>query len=164
MIKYFGKYRNYIKRYKPKNKITDEEKEAFINEEISQIYEDSNKNKLIELFDIINDKDNKYFQLIKKIVINYKYKGKESFNNRMFWYLVLATIPGALLGFLLDDVVENVFRQKIWLIATALAVMGVLIFLGDKCADKHYKIETDFKHITLKSLKKHKIIVKLSYY
>ncbi len=77
-------------------------------------------------------------------------KGKESFNNRMFWYLVLATIPGAVLGFLLDDVVENVFRQKIWLIATALAVMGVLIFLGDKWADKHYKIETDFKHITLK--------------
>ena len=28
--------------------------------------------------------------------------------------------------------------------------MGILIFLGDKWADKHYKIETDFKHISLK--------------
>ena len=77
-------------------------------------------------------------------------KGKDSFDNKMFWYLVIATIPGALLGFLLDDVVENVFRQKIWLIASSLAIMGILIYLGDKWADKHYKIETDYKHISLK--------------
>ena len=77
-------------------------------------------------------------------------KGKESFDNKMFWYLVIATVPGAVMGILLDDVVENVFRQKIWLIATSLAVMGVLIYLGDKWADKHYKIETDYKHISLK--------------
>lgn len=77
-------------------------------------------------------------------------KGKESFENKMFWYLVIATVPGALLGFLLDDVVENVFRQKIWLIASSLAIMGVLIYLGDKWASKHYKKETDFKNISLK--------------
>lgn len=77
-------------------------------------------------------------------------KGKDSFNNKMFWYLVVATIPGALLGFLLDDVIENIFRQKIWLIATALAVMGILIYLGDRWADKHYKLEMDYEHITLK--------------
>lgn len=82
--------------------------------------------------------------------VNKVTKGKESFENRMFWYLVIATVPGALLGFLLEDVVENVFRTKMWLIATSLAVMGVLIYLGDKWADKHYKLETDFKHISLK--------------
>ena len=82
--------------------------------------------------------------------VNKVTKGKESFENRMFWYLVIATVPGALLGFLLEDVVENVFRTKIWLIATSLAFMGVLIYLGDRWADKHYKLETDFKHITLK--------------
>ena len=82
--------------------------------------------------------------------VNKVTKKKESFENKMFWYLVIATIPGALLGFLLEDVVENVFRTKIWLIAISLAVMGVLIYLGDKWADKHYQIETDFKHISLK--------------
>lgn len=76
-------------------------------------------------------------------------KKKPSFENKMFWHLVVATIPGALLGFLLDDVVENVFREKIWLIATSLAVMGILIYLGDRWADQHYRIETEFKHITL---------------
>ena len=82
--------------------------------------------------------------------VNKVTKGKESFENRMFWYLVIATVPGALLGVLLEDVVENVFRTKMWLIATSLAVMGILIYLGDKWADKHYKLETDFKHISLK--------------
>ena len=77
-------------------------------------------------------------------------KKKDSFNNKMFWYLVIATIPGAVIGFLLDDIVEGVFRTNILLISISLAVMGVLIFLGDKWADKHYKIETDFEHISLK--------------
>lgn len=77
-------------------------------------------------------------------------KKKDSFDNKMFWYMVIATIPGALLGFLLDDLIENVFRQKIWLIASALAIMGVLIYLGDKWASKHYSKEIEFKDITLK--------------
>lgn len=92
---------------------------------------------------------NEWWSLFKG-ALNKITKKKESFENRMFWYLVVATVPGAVLGFLLDDVVENVFRQKIWLIATSLAVMGVLIYLGDKWASNHYKIETDFKHISLK--------------
>lgn len=92
---------------------------------------------------------NEWWSLFKG-ALNKITKKKESFENRMFWYLVIATIPGAMLGFLLDDVVENVFRQKIWLIATSLAVMGILIYLGDKWASSHYKIETDFKHISLK--------------
>lgn len=77
-------------------------------------------------------------------------KKKDSRENKMFWYLVIATIPGAIIGFLLDNVVENVFRKQIWLIALALAVMGTFIYLGDKWASKHYKKETDFENINLK--------------
>lgn len=77
-------------------------------------------------------------------------KKEDSTENKMFWYLVIATIPGALVGFILDDVIENVFRKQIWLIALALAVMGVLIYIGDKWASKHYKKETSFDKITLK--------------
>lgn len=77
-------------------------------------------------------------------------KKEDSFNNKMFWYMVIATVPGALLGFLLDDIVENVFRTQIWLIASSLAVMGVLIYLGDKWSEKHYKKPTEFENINLK--------------
>ena len=69
---------------------------------------------------------------------------------KMFWYLVIATIPAALAGFLLDDIIEGFFRNQIWLIALFLAIMGVLIYAGDRWADKHYKKETKFEDITLK--------------
>ena len=75
---------------------------------------------------------------------------KKTTNGKMFWYLVVATIPAALAGVLLDDVIENVIRNKIWIIALALAVMGLLIFLGDLWAKKHYKKETEFEDISLK--------------
>lgn len=75
---------------------------------------------------------------------------KRTTEGKMFWYLVIATIPGALAGLLLDDIIENVFRNKIWLIALFLAIMGVLIYLGDMWATKHYKKETTYDKITLK--------------
>lgn len=79
------------------------------------------------------------------------FKHKDSTNNKMFWYLIVATVPGALAGLLLNDVIENVFRKQIWLIALFLALMGVFIYIGDKWATKHYKNkETKFENITLK--------------
>ena len=70
---------------------------------------------------------------------------------KMFWYLVVATIPAALVGFVLDDIIEGFFRGQIWLIALFLAIMGVLIYAGDRWAVKHYKgNEVEFDDITLK--------------
>lgn len=75
---------------------------------------------------------------------------KKTTEGKMFWYLVIATIPAAGAGLLLDDIIENVIRNKIWIIALALAIMGMLIFLGDKWAQKHYKKEIEFEDISLK--------------
>lgn len=88
--------------------------------------------------------------ILVKGVFNKVVHKKNSFENKMFWYLVIATIPGALIGKLLEDQVENVFRKLPLLIALALAVMGVLIYLGDKWAEKHYKKQTEYKKLTLK--------------
>ena len=68
-------------------------------------------------------------------------KSKKTNEGRMFWYLIVATIPAALVGFLLDDIIEGFFRNQIWLIALFLALMGVFIYAGDKWATKHYKGE-----------------------
>ena len=38
---------------------------------------------------------------------------KKSTNGRMFWYLIIATVPAALTGLLLDDIIENIIRNKI---------------------------------------------------
>lgn len=75
---------------------------------------------------------------------------KQNKNSKMFWYLFIATIPAALAGFLFEDVIENIIRGKIWIIALSLAIMGVLIFTLDKFSEKHYKIETRYEDITLK--------------
>ena len=75
---------------------------------------------------------------------------KKSTNGKMFWYLVIATIPAVIAGILLDDLIENVVRGNLWIIASCLAIMGILIFLGDKWASRHYKKETKFEDISLK--------------
>lgn len=62
---------------------------------------------------------------------------KKTTNGKMFWYLIIATIPAALAGVLLDNVIEDVIRNKVWIIALALAIMGLLIYVGDKWASKH---------------------------
>ena len=85
-----------------------------------------------------------------KGAFNKVFKKKDSFENKMFWYLVLATVPGALVGFLFEDIVENVVRGNVFIIALVLAVVGVLIYLGDKWASKHYKKETSFEQMSLK--------------
>lgn len=76
---------------------------------------------------------------------------KESFENKMFWYLVVATIPGAIAGLLLEDIITGVIRNSMLVIAIALGVMGILIYLGDKYAEKKYKDkECTFEKISLK--------------
>lgn len=91
-----------------------------------------------------------WWELFKGAFNKVVYK-KNSFNNKMFWFLVLATIPGALIGKLFEEPIENILRSNYVIIAIALAVMGILIYLGDKWAAKKYKNkETDFEHLTLK--------------
>ncbi len=49
------------------------------------------------------------------------------------WYILLATIPGALAGYLLEEKAETVFRQP-ELIAFSLIFFSGLIFLADRLA------------------------------
>ena len=76
-----------------KNKnIDNDENETFIKDEVnkSAIDADNNKNQLNDLFDVFYEGNNKYFQLIKKIVLNYKYKGMEEFINNAYYFINLS--------------------------------------------------------------------------
>jgi undecaprenyl-diphosphatase len=61
-----------------------------------------------------------------------------SAKGRLFWYLVVATVPGAIGGFLLEKKAETVFRSPV-LIAVMLIVMGILLYWADRKSSK--KIE-----------------------
>ena len=59
----------------------------------------------------------------------------ETPEQRRVVYLILATIPGAVGGFLLQSKAESAFRSP-QIIAIALIVMGILLWLVDKLTDQ----------------------------
>jgi undecaprenyl-diphosphatase len=50
----------------------------------------------------------------------------------LLWFLVIATIPGAIAGKLLDRSAEDYFREHIFVIAGALIVVALLMWIGEK--------------------------------
>jgi undecaprenyl-diphosphatase len=59
--------------------------------------------------------------------------GEEQREERLLlWFLAAATIPGAIAGKLLEHSAEDYFREHIILIAGALIVVALLMWLGEK--------------------------------
>ena len=76
---------------------------------------------------------------------NQVFKKEKTVEGRMFWNIVIATIPGGIIGFVLDKYAESILTRPI-IIAIALIVMGVILYLIDKNAKK----ETDYEEMTFK--------------
>lgn len=83
-----------------------------------------------------------YKDWIELIKGGYKYavKKEKTVQGRMFWYIVLATIPGGLVGFLLDHFLGDALNRPI-IIAIALIVMGIILYIVDKKAPSKVKYE-----------------------
>lgn len=64
-----------------------------------------------------------------------KKRAHYSSDEKLFWYLVFASIPGALIGYLLEKQAETVFRSPL-LIALMMSVMGILLLIVDQRAKK----------------------------
>ena len=91
---------------------------------------------------------------IKMFAEGFKFKGKDgklSFANlkqegKILWYIIAASIPGAIAGVLLDDFIEGKVRGNVLIIATTLAIMGIALYFVDKKCKK----ETTIEKISLK--------------
>ena len=85
---------------------------------------------------------------LKLIEGGYKHvvKKEKSFEGKMFWYLVIATIPGGAIGFLLDHFIGDSLGKYPLVIATTLIVMGIILYFVDKKAPA----TTDYEHMTFK--------------
>lgn len=59
-------------------------------------------------------------------------KGIKDEEGKMMWYLIVATIPAALVGVLFEDIIDGYLREQYALIAIALIVMGILIYIADR--------------------------------
>lgn len=87
-----------------------------------------------------------FFHDFIKIITKGFTKGTKDKDGKIMWYLIAATIPAAIVGVLFEDTIENAVRSNYILIALALAIMGIIIYLADKIS----KQEKNLDDITLK--------------
>ena len=85
-----------------------------------------------------------WVQLIKG-GYNQAVKKEKTAQGRMFWFIVIATIPGGIIGFILDKFAGDKLEKPL-IIAIALIVMGIILYL----ADKYSESKTEYKDLTLK--------------
>lgn len=78
-----------------------------------------------------------YNQVVKK---------EKSTEGKMFWYIVVATIPGGAIGFVLDHFIGDGLAKMPLLIAIALILMGIILYIADKKAPSN----TSYENMTFK--------------
>ena len=90
-----------------------------------------------------------YKQVVKK---------EKTTEGKIFWYIVISTIPAGILCLILDKISEKIIEKlamsfsveekmvEMFLIAFALIVMGIILYVVDKKA----KSKVEYKDITLK--------------
>lgn len=73
------------------------------------------------------------------------FKKEDSLDGKIFWYLVIATIPAGILSLVLDKISDNIIGDNLnlemILIAIALIVMGIILYIVDKRAENKVKYE-----------------------
>jgi len=67
-------------------------------------------------------------------------RGIKTQQGRLFWFLVAASVPGALAGAALEEQAETVFRNPM-LIGMALIIMGALLLIADRMGARRTGME-----------------------
>ena len=67
--------------------------------------------------------------------------GLKTREGKMFWWLVIATIPGALSGALLETKAETIFRSPM-IMGPMLIIMGIILYAADRYGDKRQQNES----------------------
>ena len=81
---------------------------------------------------------------------NQTIKKKPSLEGKMFWYIVLSTIPAGVLSLVLDKISEKIVGDnldfKMLIIAITLILLGIILYI----VDKKSKTTTNYEHISFK--------------
>ena len=85
-----------------------------------------------------------FFKDFLNMVIKGFTKGPKDKDGKLMWMIVVATIPAAIAGILFEDTIENLIRGNYIIIACALIIMGIVIYI----ADKHFKQTKNVKEMT----------------
>ncbi len=81
---------------------------------------------------------------------NQTIKKRPSTEGKIFWYIVLCTIPAGIVSLVLDKIAEKIIGGNLdlemLLIAFALIILGIVLYL----VDERSKSKTDYEHISFK--------------
>ena len=64
----------------------------------------------------------------------------DDIDRRLVWFIMIASLPGAAIGYLLEDMAETAFRNPL-LIAGMMILMGGILFWVDRTSKGNKKIE-----------------------
>lgn len=73
-----------------------------------------------------------FFKDFLNMVIKGLTTGTKTKDGKLFWYIVVATIPAAIAGVLFEDIIEDMVRSNFIVIGSALIIMGIIIYLADR--------------------------------
>jgi undecaprenyl-diphosphatase len=73
------------------------------------------------------------WEYLRALVRSIRKRSVRHTDERLAWFLVIGTIPGAVVGASLESVIERKLGQP-WIIAIMLAVFGVILFAVDRYA------------------------------
>ncbi len=87
-----------------------------------------------------------FIDFMKDNMIKPKKISTQSSNSKMGWLIILGSIPVAIIGLGFKDIIEGAFTKNLYVIATSLIVLGVILALAEKLG----KFKRDIKDITWK--------------
>jgi undecaprenyl-diphosphatase len=68
-------------------------------------------------------------------------KGLQTAGNRLPWYIILGTIPAAIVGKTFEEPIEKIFRQSPTTICSFLIIFGLLLAFADTTGAKRWKLD-----------------------
>jgi len=87
------------------------------------------------------------FDLIYNFIGSISGKGLQTPGNRLPWYIIVATIPAAIVGKRLEEPIEEIFRHSPTKICIFMIGFAILLAFADTTGAKRWKLD----RITLKS-------------
>ncbi len=66
---------------------------------------------------------------------------QQSLNSRLGWLIIIGTIPVVIIGLGFKDLIEGALTKNLFVIATSLIVLAMILFIAEKTAKFNKKIE-----------------------
>ena len=81
---------------------------------------------------------NDYWRLIRAFFA----RPFSTWDNKLAWYIIVATIPAGVAGFLLKDLVQNLFQNPLLEAAIRFLTAAVLLFLAERFGKQSRKLDS----------------------